>query len=217
MIRACERLPVLGDAGIKRVINGPMIWSPDSSALIGPVPELPNYFCCTGIIPGFSQSGGLGLAMAQWIIEGEPEYDLFALDLARYDGWATKAFTRERALDCYSSRYRIHFPYEEREAGRPLRTRPVYATQLQAGAEFGLNYGWEHPLWFTRPEDVDTVKSDIKTGDQRTGYERQDWFNTVARECRALRSQVGLIDISNFAKYEIRGPGARDWAGFTRG
>lgn len=207
MVRACERLPVLESAGIKRVINGPMIWSPDSAALIGPVPELPNYFCCNGIIPGFSQSGGLGLAMAQWIIEGEPEYDLFALDMARYGSWATKAFTKQRALDCYSHRYRIHFPYEEREAGRPARTRPTYTAQQQAGAVFGLNYGWEHPLWYEAPEDK--LLQDSTT--ERTGFERQEWFVSVARECHALREHVGLIDISNYAKYEIRGPGSCDW------
>lgn len=211
MMSACERLPVLADAGIKRVINGPMIWSPDSAALIGPVPELPNYYCCNGIIPGFSQSGGLGLAMAQWIIEGEPEFDLFALDVARYGSWASKAFTRDRALDCYSSRYRIHLPYEEREAGRPLRTRPVYTAQQEAGAEFGLNYGWEHPLWFTAPDDLNAGDISASTSSERTGFERQDWFATVARECRSLRAGVGLIDISNYAKYEIRGPGSRDW------
>ena len=126
-MRACERLPVLNETGIKRVINGPMIWSPDSSALFGPVPELKNYFCCTGIIPGFSQSGGLGLLLAQWIIEGEPELDLFPWDLARYGlDWTPKSFVKARTFDCYTHRFKIHFPYEERDAGRPVKTRPAY-------------------------------------------------------------------------------------------
>ena len=84
-------------AGVKRVINGPMIWSPDSAALFGPVPELKNYFCCNGIIPGFSQSGGLGMLLAQWIVEGETELDMFPWDMSRYGDWATKAFTKARA------------------------------------------------------------------------------------------------------------------------
>lgn len=202
MERACERVPVLGDAGIKRVINGPMIWSPDSSALFGPVPELENYYCCNGIIPGYSQSGGLGSQLAQWIVEGETELDMFAWDMARYGDWTPKTYVMARAKDCYAHRFKIHFPYEEREAGRPVRTRPVYERQKQKGALFGLNYGWEHPLWFGSEGSVPT---------ENYGFDRQDWFEPVGRECRALRTSVGVIDISNFAKYRISGVGAGDW------
>ncbi len=202
VMRAFERIPVLTEAGIKRVINGPMIWSPDSSALIGPVPELRNYFCCCGIIPGFSQSGGLGLTMAQWIIEKEPEMDLFPWDLARFGDWATKEFTRARTLDQYSNRFKIHFPFEEREAGRPIKTRPVYQRQKSMGAVFGLSYGYEHPLWYA-PDGVEPVES--------YGFERQNWFEPVAAECRVLREAVGIIDVSNFAKYRIRGTGSYDY------
>jgi len=202
VMRACDRVPALASAGIKRVINGPMIWSPDSSALFGPVPELKNYFCCAGIIPGFSQSGGLGLLLAQWIVDGEPEYDMFAWDLARYGDWADKKFTKARVLDCYSHRFKIHFPSEERDAGRPVRTRPAYERQKELGAVFGLNYGWEHPLWFRR---------DSMMAVEEYGFERQSWFETVGAECRNLRNSVGVIDISNYAKYSIKGEGAADW------
>ncbi|MGB3147823.1 MAG: FAD-dependent oxidoreductase, partial [Paracoccaceae bacterium] len=202
MMRAIARVPAVGTAGIKRVINGPMIWSPDSAALYGPVPELRNYFCCTGIIPGFSQSGGLGLMSAQWIVEGEPQYDMFAWDLARFGDWADKAFTKARVQDQYANRFKIHFPYEEREAGRPVRTRPAYALQKEMGAVFGLNYGWEHPLWFA-PKGVEPKES--------YGFTRQPWFDHVGAEAKALRDGVGVIDISNFAKYEIKGAGAGDW------
>jgi dimethylglycine dehydrogenase len=202
MLRAIDRVPAIGHAGIKRVINGPMIWSPDSAALYGPVPELRNYFCCTGIIPGFSQSGGLGLMSAQWMIHGEPEYDMFAWDLARFGDWADKGFTKARVRDQYANRFKIHFPYEEREAGRPMRTRPAYALQKEMGAVFGLNFGWEHPLWFA-PKGVAPVES--------YGFTRQPWFEHVGAEAKALRAGVGVIDISNFAKYEVKGPGAADW------
>jgi dimethylglycine dehydrogenase len=202
LMRAFERVPVLTEAGVKRVINGPMIWSPDSSALIGPVPELKNYFCCTGIIPGFSQSGGLGLVMGQWITQGEPEMDLFPWDLARFGNWASKPFTKARAFDQYSHRFKIHFPYEERTAGRPMKTRPVYERQKTLGAVFGLSYGYEHPLWYAG-EGVE-AKEDY-------GFERQNWFEPVAAECKALRSAVGVIDVSNFAKYEICGDGSEDY------
>jgi len=200
--RAWDRLPVLAEAGVKRVINGPMIWSPDSSALCGPVPELKNYFCCNGIIPGFSQSGGLGLLMAQWIVEGEPEMDLFPWDLARYGDWANKTFTKARAFDCYTHRFKIHFPYEERDAGRAVRKRPVFKKQKSLGAVFGLNYGWEHPLWFA---------GENQTVTEEYGFERQNSFEPIGAECRALRKSVGIIDVSNFAKYEIQGNGATNW------
>jgi dimethylglycine dehydrogenase len=202
MLRAFERVPVLAEAGVKRVINGPMIWSPDSSALIGPVPELQNYFCCCGIIPGFSQSGGLGMTMAQWIVEGEPEMDLFPWDLARFGDWATRPFAKARALDQYSHRFKIHFPYEEREAGRPLKKRPVYERQKALGAVFGLSYGYEHPLWYAPPGTEAT---------ETYGFERQNCFEPVAAECRTLREAVGIIDVSNFAKYRIRGAGSADY------
>ena len=199
MLRAIDRVPVVGTAGIKRVINGPMIWSPDASALFGPVPELQGYFCCCGIIPGFSQNGGLGKLAAEWIIDGEPSLDLFGWDMARYGSWAGKAFTKARVQDQYAHRFKIHFPGEERAAGRPVRTRPAHALQSDMGAVFGLNYGWEHPLYF----DADTPDS--------AGFARQPWWNSVGREAKMLREKAGIIDISNFAKYRVQGSGAEDW------
>ncbi len=201
VMRAMDRVPAAAEAGVKRVINGPMIWSPDSNALYGPVPELRNYFCCTGIIPGFSQSGGLGLMSAQWIIDGEPEYDMFAWDLARFGDWADKKFTKARVEDQYSHRFKIHFPNEERSAGRPARVRPTYDMLKDMGAVFGLNCGWEHPLWFADKPGVE----------ETNGFTRQNWFEPVGREVRMLRETVGVIDISNFANYEVAGPGAEDW------
>ncbi len=199
MMRAIDRVPLVGTAGIKRVINGPMIWSPDSNVLFGPVPELRNYFCCNGIIPGFSQSGGMGLLAAQWIIEGETKYDMFAWDVARFGDWADVAFTKARVCDQYAHRFKIHFPNEERAAGRPARTRPIYDMQRDMGAVFGLNYGWEHPLYF----DADTPDT--------AGFTRQPWWHSVEREARMLREHVGVIDISNFAKYKVKGAGAQQW------
>ena len=202
MMRAIERVPAVGEAGIKRVINGPMIWSPDSNVLFGPVPELSNYFCCNGIIPGFSQSGGMGLLAADWIVTGETRYDMFAWDVARFGAWADKAFTQARVGDQYAHRFKIHFPNEERAAGRPMRQRPAYARQRALGAVFGLNYGWEHPLYYGYPEGAE---------DHTEDFTRQGWWEQVGAECRMLRDNAGIIDISNFAKYVCEGPGAEDW------
>ena len=202
ILRAIDRVPAVGTAGIKRVINGPMIWSPDSNVLFGPVPELSNYFCCNGIIPGFSQSGGMGLLAADWIITGESRYDMFAWDVARFGDWADKAFTKARVGDQYANRFKIHFPNEERSAGRPARVRPVYDTQKSMGAVFGLNYGWEHPLYYG---------DEIGAEDQTHGFTRQPWWDVVGAECKMLRENAGIIDISNFAKYLCKGAGAEAW------
>ena len=199
VLRAIDRVPIAGSAGIKRVINGPMIWSPDSNVLFGPIPEIKNYFCCNGVIPGFSQSGGMGLMAAEWIIKGETKYDLFGWDVARYGDWANKKFVKERVGDQYANRFKIHFPNEERSAGRPLKTRPAYDYQKELGAVFGLNYGWEHPLYFD------------KKCTETSGFTRQDWWHSVGREAKMLRRYVGVIDISNFAKYSCKGPGAEKW------
>ncbi|MDF1718497.1 MAG: FAD-dependent oxidoreductase [Antarcticimicrobium sp.] len=201
MMRAIDRVPAVGTAGIKRVINGPMIWSPDANVLFGPVPEMTGYFCCNGIIPGFSQSGGMGLMAAQWITEGETQYDMFAWDMARFGDWADAGFTKAKVRDVYANRFSIHFPNEERAAGRPVRTRPVYEMQRGMGAVFGLNYGWEHPLWF----------ADAQGTQDTNGFTRQNWWGPVGAECRMLRQRAGIIDISNFAKYRVAGPGAEDW------
>ena len=199
MLRAIARVPAVGLAGIKRVINGPMIWSPDANVLLGPVPEKQGYFTCAGIIPGFSQSGGMGLMVAQWITTGEMQYDMFAWDVARFGAWADASFTKARVGDQYAHRFKIHFPNEERAAGRPVRTRPAFQMQREMGAVFGLNYGWEHPLYYAK--DVP----------DSAGFTRQPWWEVVGREARALRQRAGIIDISNFAKYRLAGPGAEEW------
>ena len=199
ILRAIERVPTVGEVGIKRVINGPMIWSPDSNVLFGPAPKVSNYFCCNGVIPGFSQSGGMGMLAAEWITKGETQYDMFAWDLTRFGDWCSDTFTKERVRDQYANRFKIHFPGEEREAGRPLRKRPAFQFQKELGGVFGLNYGWEHPLYF----DFDTTDT--------AGFTRQDWWNSVRREALLLRKNVGIIDISNFGKYLCCGDGAYEF------
>ena len=199
ILRAIERVPTVGEVGIKRVINGPMIWSPDSNVLFGPAPKVSNYFCCNGVIPGFSQSGGMGMLAAEWITKGETQYDMFAWDLTRFGDWCSDTFTKERVRDQYANRFKIYFPGEEREAGRPLRKRPAFQFQKELGGVFGLNYGWEHPLYF----DFDTPDT--------AGFTRQDWWKSVRREALLLRKNVGIIDISNFGKYLCCGDGAYEF------
>ena len=150
----------------------------------------------------FSQSGGMGKLAAEWMIDGEPTLDLFAWDIARFGDWTTKAFTRARVQDQYSHRFKIHFPDEERSAGRPMRQRPAYPMQQELGAVFGLNFGWEHPLWFAVSDEP---------REETAGFTRQNWWAPVGREVRMLREHLGVIDISNYAKYAVAGPGAEAW------
>jgi len=199
---ACERTPCLETAGVKSVINGPMIWSPDVQPVVGPVPELNNYWVAVGIMAGFSQSAGIGQVLAQWMVDGYPERDLFSIDVARFGPWVDTKYVMEKTAENYSSRFRIYFPYEEREAGRNQRTRPVTEMQREQGAVMGALVGWEYPKYFARNEAEKTPTY---------SFRRTNWFEAVGEECLALRASVGLIDISVFSRFRITGENASKW------
>ena len=196
---AAEQLPCLAEAGIKRVVNGPMVFSPDGLPLLGPMPGLGDYWVAVGVMAGFSQGGGIGMALADWMIAGEPPMDLFALDVARFGDFATPRYTLARVKENYAKRFGIAYPFEEREAGRPARTTPIYDRQKAMGAVFGPVFGTERPLWFA-PKG--TEAKDVLS------FRRSNWFAAVGEEARGLRAGVGLVDIASFAKYEVEGPGA---------
>jgi len=200
--RAVQALPCLETAGIKRVINGPMIFSPDLGPLLGPYPGLPGYFCACGVMSGFNQGGGVGKVIAEWIIEGEPSIDVFFWDVTRFGDWAGSRFTRERTRYFYEHRTDIIYPFQEFSAGRPIRTFPIHDRLAEQGAVFGFNFGFEYPLWFARKgeQPVDAY-----------GYGRGNWFEAVGEECRAVRDGVGLLEISTFAKCEVTGTGVAAW------
>ena len=200
--RAIDRTPVLGRSGIKRVINGPMVWSPDASGLLGPVPGMRNYFAACGIMTGIGSGGGLGKSVAEWIVEGEPEWHLASLDVARFGDYFTKDFILARSKENYGTRFRMHFPKQELASGRPQRVRENYDQQVEQGAIFGVSFGWENAQYFA----VD--KSERDPG---YAYRRAKWFEPVGRECRALRERGGIIDTSPYAKYLISGTGAEGW------
>jgi len=197
-VRAIEVVPGVGEAGIARGLDGPMVWPPGANGLCGPPPDRRNYFCGNGIIPGCRRSGVMGLMAAGWMVKGECAYDMFAWDVARFGTWAGAEFTKARVGDQYAHRFAIHFPGEERAAGRPVRIRPAYEMQREMGATFGFNFGWEHPAYFADIPDS-------------AGFTRQPWWGVVGAEARMLRRHAGIIDISNFAKYRVTGAGASDW------
>lgn len=197
-----KHCPAFEQAGIKQVINGPFTFAPDGNPLLGPVRGLQNYWTACGVMAGFSQGGGVGLALANWMIDGDPGFDVWGMDVARYGDWANLSYTNAKVRENYSRRFRITFPNEELPAGRPLMTTPIYDRLKDRGAVFGAAYGLEHALWFA-PEGVEPV--------EQVTFKRSNAFEHVAEECRAVREGVGLIETSNFAKYEVKGAGAKAW------
>ena len=164
--------------------------------------DLPNYWLACGVMAGFSQGGGVGLALASWMTDGDPGMDVWGMDTARFGNWATAAYTDAKVREFYSRRFKIAFPNEELPAGRPLQTTAIYAEQTAANAVWGAAFGLEYPLWFQRP-DLNPV--------EEITFKRSNAFDVVGEESRAVREQVGLTEISNFAKYEVAGPDANSW------
>ncbi|HUI18353.1 MAG TPA: FAD-dependent oxidoreductase [Alphaproteobacteria bacterium] len=197
--QAIARVPALGRAGIKRVVNGAITYTPDGNPMLGPVRGLPNYFLAVGFSFGITQAGGAGKELAEWIVEGEPGHELWEIDPRRYGAYATLAHALERCVDMYEDEYAIAFPALERAAGRPARTSPLQERLAAAGAVFGARNGWERANWFAGPgeEPID-----------RPSFRRANWFEAVARECRTVRERVGVLDMTSFAKFEASGPGA---------
>ncbi len=199
---AYHRFPVLEKAGIKTVINGPFTFAPDGNPLVGPVPGLPGYWCACAVMAGFSQGGGVGRTVAEWMIEGEPSSDVFAMDVSRFGDYCTRAYTKVKVTENYQRRFAISYPNEELPAGRPLRTTPAYGIWQAQGAVFGSGYGLEHVNYFARPGDDDY---------EIPSFRRSNAHDAVGEECLAVRSAVGINEIHNFGKYEVTGPGAEDW------
>jgi dimethylglycine dehydrogenase len=199
---AFEHFPTLGEAGIKKVVNGPFTFAPDGNPLVGPVKGLHNFWVACGVMAGFSQGGGVGLALSHWMVDGDPGADVWAMDVSRYGDWATLAYTNAKVRENYSRRFRIRFPNEELTAARPLRTTPVYERLQAQHAVFGDYCGLEHPLWFA---------PGAQEAREEVTFKRSNAHEHVAAECRAVRNAVGLLEISNYGKFEIVGPGAAEW------
>ncbi|HKY94865.1 MAG TPA: FAD-dependent oxidoreductase [Kiloniellales bacterium] len=193
---AIRRVPALGTAGIKRVVNGPIPYTPDGNPLIGPAPGLTNFFECCVFSFGIVQAGGAGKACAEWIVDGAPSWDLWSLDPRRFTGHATKAYTTVKALELYANEYAIGFPFEERPAGRPAKTSPLYHRLRAEGAQFGARNGWERATWFPRAGEP------VEHPHSLTGPGFRD---AIAAECRRVAEAVGIVDLPGFSKFRLRG------------
>ncbi|WP_377296503.1 FAD-dependent oxidoreductase [Rhizobium sp. SGZ-381] len=195
-----RHFPAFNNAGIRKIVNGPFTFSPDGNPLVGPVRGLTNYWSACAVMAGFSQGGGVGLALANWMIEGDPGFDVFAMDVCRFGDYATPAYTNAKVRENYARRFSIRYPNEELTAGRPLLTTPIYDRLKAEGAVFGAYAGLETPLWFA-PQGVE----------DKFSWRRSSDFDTVGEEARAVRQSVGLMETSGFAKYSVSGEGAAEW------
>jgi len=194
--------PPIERAGIKRVVNGPFTFAPDGNPVIGPVRGLTNYWLAVGVMAGFSQGGGVGLSLSNWMVNGDPGADIWGMDAARLGDWATMAYTNAKVRENYSRRFRIRFPNEELPAARPLRTTPIYDRLKAKGALMGVAYGLEYPLWFGE---------EGKEPSEEVTFKRSTAHATVGAECKAVRHDVGLMETSGYARYLVEGPDAEAW------
>jgi len=198
-----RHFPAVERAGIKQIINGPFTFAPDGNPLVGPVPGLTNYWSACAVMAGFSQGGGVGLVLANWMTQGDPGHDVFGMDVSRYGEWATLRYTNAKVRENYSRRFSIRFPNEELPAARPQETTPLYDIMVRDNnAVMGDSWGLEAPLWFA-PSAAEA--HDIPS------FHRSNDFAHIAREVKATREGVGVTEIANFAKYEVTGPGAEAW------
>lgn len=197
-----ERIPALANAGIKDAINGPFTFGPDGNPMIGPVPGMTNYWCAVGVMAGFCQGGGVGLTMAEWMIDGEPSIDVWAMDVARFGDWATPDWGTVKSTENYERRFVMTFPNETLPKGRLQKTTALYDRLVAKGARMGQGFGLENALWFADgPDDAH----------EEPTFERNRSHDYVAREVKAVQEAVGGIEIANFAKHEVKGAGARAW------
>ncbi|MEW5989882.1 MAG: FAD-dependent oxidoreductase [Chloroflexota bacterium] len=207
---AIRRVPAIADAGVTRMINGPEAFTPDNEFILGES-EVRGFFVAAGFCAhGIAGTGGIGQQMANWIVDGEPELDLWKMDIRRFGGqYRSQALTLARTYETYATYYDIHYPNEERGAARPLRVSPAYADVAALGAVFGEKSMWERPNWFTPNEDGAGVTSRAALEALRPrGWAGEHWSPAIGAEALATRQAAGLFDESSFAKIEVEGPGA---------
>ena len=196
---AIARVPMFEQLGIKKIYNGAIAYTPDGNPIVGPAWDKKNFWLNEGHSFGITAAGGAGWQLAEWIVEGEPSVDMLGVDPRRFGAYATKSFLIEKNEEAYADVFEIHYPDEERGAARPLRTAPCYDRMKEKGAVFGQLFGWERPNWFA-PEGVEQ-KDDWS-------FRRSSYFEHVGNECKNVAENVGLLDMTAFAKCRIQGPGA---------
>ncbi|MFD2739711.1 FAD-dependent oxidoreductase [Sulfitobacter aestuarii] len=202
---AMARVPILGSSGVGRVINGPIPYAPDGLPLIGPMPGVPNAFEACVFTFGITQGGGAGKVLAEWITEGQTEWDMWAVDPRRYTDYTDQDYCNAKAMETYGHEYAMHFPHHVWPAGRDRKLSPLHAQLKEAGAVFGAYNGWERANYFARPGD------DLSEESTQTWDRNGPWAPRVREECEAVRDDVGVLDLPGFSRFALEGPGAADW------
>ncbi len=225
---AIARVPAFGEVGIKKVYNGAIAYTPDGNPIVGPAPGLKNFWLNEGHSFGITAAGGAGWQLAEWIVDGEPTLDLMGVDPRRFGPYATEGYLIAKNEEAYANVFTMHYPDEERAAARPLKTTPVYDRLKKLGGVFGSVYGWERANWFApddyalKPEELG-VGADVITNHnyaaplddgrivEKWSFRRSNYFEHVGNEVKNVNQNVGVLDMSAFAKMEVSGPGARAW------
>lgn len=199
---AYSRFPILERAGVKTVIHGPFTFAPDGNPLVGPVPGKQGYWLACGVMAGFSQGGGVGLMLAQWMVTGETERDVSAMDIARYGKWISPGYTVPKVIENYRNRFSVVYPNEELPVGRPNQTTPMYDIFDGMNAVWGQQNGLEVVNYFAlKGEDRYETPS----------FRRSNAWEATAQEVKAVREAVGINEVQNFGKFLVKGAGARAW------
>ena len=201
IIAAMARIPALEAGGIKSVINGPITFTPDANPLIGPAHGLQNAWLLTGSSMGVMEGGGAGRFLAHWMTHGAPPMDALAVDSRRFGSWADRDFRVAKAIECFGLQFGVHYPHEERPAGRDLRLSPLHDLMVERGAVMGAAHGWERPNWF----------SDKPGAIADETFRRANWFGPVAAEVEAATSRIAMADLSVFSKFAAAGPDVVDF------
>ena len=224
---AIARVPAFGEVGVKKIYNGAIAYTPDGSPIVGPAPGVRNFWLNEGHSFGVTAAGGAGWQLAEWIVEGEPSIDMLGVDPRRFGPYADKGYLIEKNEEAYAKVFTLHYPDEERAAARPLRQTPCYGRMKDLGAVFGSVYGWERPNWFAPQgyglSDTDLARPDVLLNEnhppaapgekprEKWSFRRSNYFKFVGEECRNVHDNVGIMDMSAFAKSEVSGPGAEAW------
>ena len=209
---AMARVPLLGTAGVNKVINGPIPYAPDGMPLIGPMPGVPNAFEACVFTFGIAQGGGAGKVLAEWITEGQTEWDMWSCDPRRYTDYTNQAYCVAKGMEVYGHEYGMHFPWHEWPAGRDQKLSPVHDRLLELGGVMGAYNGWERANWFAKPGD-DTSEETTQTWN-RAG----PWEARIREECEAVRDACGVLDLPGFSRFWLQGEGADNWLrGFCTG
>lgn len=204
---AMERVPLLAKAGLSKVINGPIPYTPDGNPLIGPMPGVPNAFEACVFTFGICQAGGAGKVLAEWVTEGATEWDMWSCDPRRFTGFEDPDYCVKKGMEVYGHEYAIHFPHHSWPEGRDKKLSAVHQHTKALGAVYAPYNGWERAAWYARPGD------DTSEEAQRTWDREGPWFGAVREECQAVRDAAGILDLPGFSRFVLKGAGAAEWLG----